>query len=79
MMLSFSVRGDEALTYHAYLASLYMAAKAGYRTAGKERDNSRTCVSGVVIDVFGRSVEEDLDPADKVLHSVHQAFDICPN
>ena len=66
MMLSFSVRGDEALTYHAYLASLYMAAKAGYRTAGKERDNFRTLrFRRVVIDVFGRPVEEDLEPADK--------------
>ena len=31
MMLSFSVRGDEALNYHAYLASLYMAAKAAFQ------------------------------------------------
>lgn len=61
-----SVRGDEALNYHAYFSSLYMAAKAGYRTAGKERDNFRTLrFRRVVIDVFGRPVEEDLEPADK--------------
>ena len=39
-----------------------MAAEAGYRTAGIERDNSRTVrFRRVVVDVFGRSVE----PADK--------------